>query len=167
MRLKTLKARSLALAAIVGAVAALSTLAFASSAHFIGTPTCSKSNSGVVTCSGKAAGLGNGPTVAFLSADSINATYVCRNHGGNIAPGQGTFTGPVEGQQQQITPRNGQITFSPSLQPPANPTPAEAGCPSGKWTVERTSLTYVNVVLHIQQPPGTDVLTQSFGNIDP
>ena len=108
-----LKKRYVVLAALAGAIAALSTVAFASSAHFIGTPTCSKSNSGVLTCSGKAAGLGNGPTVAFLSADSINATYVCRNHGGNIAPGQGTFTGPVEGQEQAITPRDGQITFSP------------------------------------------------------
>jgi hypothetical protein len=25
----------------------------------------------------------------------------------------------------------------------------------------------VNVVLHIQQPPGTDVLTNAFGTIDP
>jgi len=33
--------------------------------------------------------------------------------------------------------------------------------------VQLTSLTYTNVVLHIQQPPGTDVLTLSFGNIDP
>ena len=164
MRLKT---RYTALAAIVGAIAALSTVAFASSPHFIGTPTCSKSSSGVLTCSGKAAGLGNGPTEAFLTADSINATYVCRNHGGNIAPGQGTFTGPAEGQHEQITPHNGQISFSPSLQPPATPTPAQAGCPNGGWTVERTSLTYVNVVLHIQQPPGTDVLTYSFGSIDP
>jgi hypothetical protein len=162
-----LKTRYIALAAIVGAIAALSTVAFASSPHFIGTPTCSKSSSGVLTCSGKAAGLGNGPTEAFLTADSINATYVCRNHGGNIAPGQGTFSGPAEGQHQQITPHNGQISFSPSLQPPATPTPAQAGCPNGGWTVERTSLTYVNVVLHIQQPPGTDVLTYSFGSIDP
>jgi hypothetical protein len=162
-----LKMRYVVVAVLAGAIAALSTVAFADNAHFIGTPTCSKSNSGVLTCSGKAAGLGNGPIVAFLSADSINATYVCRNHGGNIAPGQGTFTGPVEGQHQPIAPHNGQITFSPSLQPPANPTPAEAGCPNGKWTVERTSLTYVNVVLHIQQPEGTDVLTRSFGDIDP
>jgi hypothetical protein len=33
--------------------------------------------------------------------------------------------------------------------------------------VRRTSLTYNDVVLHIQQPPGTDVLTKSFGDIDP
>jgi hypothetical protein len=31
----------------------------------------------------------------------------------------------------------------------------------------RTSLTYNNVVLHIQQPPGTDVLTFNAGTIDP
>jgi hypothetical protein len=30
-----------------------------------------------------------------------------------------------------------------------------------------TSLTYNDVVLHIQQPPGTDVLTFDFGNVDP
>jgi hypothetical protein len=162
-----MRIRNLLIAAVIGVVAAVTTISFAASAHFIGTPTCSKSNSGVLTCSGKAAGLGNGPTAAFLTADSIDATYVCRNHGGNIAPGQGTFSGPVQGPTQNITPRNGQITFSPSLSPPAAPTPQEAGCPNGKWTVERTSLTYVNVVLHIQQPPGTDVLTQSFGSIDP
>jgi len=33
--------------------------------------------------------------------------------------------------------------------------------------VRRTSLTYLNVVLHVQQPSGTDVLTKSFGDIDP
>jgi hypothetical protein len=162
MRLKT---RVLIAIAAVGAFGAFAAFAFAASPHFIGTPTCTKSSSGVLTCSGKAAGLGDGPVVAYLTADSINATYVCRNHGGNIAPGQGTFTGPVEGQTENITPHNGQITFSPSLEPPATPTPAEAGCPNGKWTVERTSLTYVNVVLHVEQ--GTTALIYSFGDIDP
>jgi hypothetical protein len=33
--------------------------------------------------------------------------------------------------------------------------------------VRLTSLTYTDVALHIQQPPGTDVLTFSFGTIDP
>jgi hypothetical protein len=162
MRLKT---RVLIAIAAVGAFGAFAAYAFAASPHFIGTPTYTKSSSGVLTVSGKAAGLGDGPVVAYLTADSINATYVCRNHGGNIAPGQGTFTGAVEGPREEIAPHNGQITFSPSLQPPATPTPAEAGCPNGKWTVERTSLTYVNVVLHVEQ--GTTALTYSFGDIDP
>jgi hypothetical protein len=39
--------------------------------------------------------------------------------------------------------------------------------PERKLVVRRTSLTYNNVVLHIQQPPGTDVLTCNAGTIDP
>jgi len=161
-----LKSRYVVLAAIVGAIAALSAVGFAASAHFIGTPTCSKSNSGVLTCSGKAAGLGNGPTQAFLTASTVTATYECVNKGGNVAPGQPVVNQNVTGTPQQITPHNGQITFSPSLNPPATPS-AAADCPNGNWTVRRTSLTYNDVVLHIQQPPGTDVLTFSFGDIDP
>ena len=39
--------------------------------------------------------------------------------------------------------------------------------PNRNWKVVLTSLTYTNVVLHIQQPPGTDVLTDNLGTIDP
>jgi hypothetical protein len=138
----------------------------AQSPHFVGTPSCTKSVSTGLTCSGKAAGLGNGPTAAFLTADSVTANYVCQNKGGNVAPGQPVVTQNVTGPTQDITPRNGQITFSPNIPPP--PTPSSAAvCPNGNWKVILTSLTYTNVVLHIQQPPGTDVLTMSFGTIDP
>jgi hypothetical protein len=140
--------------------------AFAQSPHFIGTPTCTKSVSTGLTCSGKAAGLGNGPTLAFLTADSVTATFVCVNHGGNVAPGQPIVTQNVTGPTETIAPHNGQITFSPTIPPPPTPS-AKTECPNGNWTVKITSLTYTNVVLHIQQPPGTDVLTFSFGTIDP
>jgi hypothetical protein len=142
------------------------TAAQAQSAHFVGTPTCTKSLTSGLTCSGKAAGLANGPTAAFLTADSIMATYVCQNHGGNVAPGQPVVTQGVTGPVQNITPRNGNIKFSPTIPPPTPPS-AKTECPNGNWTVVLTSLTYTNVVLHIQQPPGTDVLTFSFGTIDP
>lgn len=142
------------------------TAAQAQSAHFVGTPTCSKSLSTGLTCKGKAAGLGNGPTAAFLTADSVSATYACQNKGGNVAPGQPVVEQNVTGPVQKITPHNGQITFSPTIPPP--PTPSAANdCPNGNWTVILTSLTYNNVVLHVQQPPGTDVLTDNLGNIDP
>jgi hypothetical protein len=59
-----------------------------------------------------------------------------------------------------------QITFAPNIPVPTPPS-AAADCPNGNWTVVLTSLTYTNVVLHIQQPPGTDVLTSDFGTIDP
>jgi hypothetical protein len=155
--------------AVLGA--ALSALMFASvavgqSPHFIGTPSCTKSVTTGLTCSGKAAGLGNGPTAAFLTASSVTATYVCQNKGGNVAPGQPVVNQNVTGPTQNITPRNGQITFSPNIPPP--PTPSSAAvCPNGNWKVLLTSLTYTDVVLHIQQPPDTDVLTFSFGTIDP
>src|SRR5437763_4168461 len=145
---------------------AFSLAAFAQSPHFIGTPTCTKSVSTGLTCSGKAAGLGNGPTEAFLTASSVTANYECVNKGGNVAPGQPVVTQNVTGPSQTITPHNGQITFSPTIPPP--PTPSSAAvCPNGNWKVILTSLTYTDVVLHVQQPPGTDVLTDNLGTIDP
>jgi hypothetical protein len=140
--------------------------AVAQSPHFVGTPSCSKSLKSGLTCNGKAAGLGNGPTAAFLTADQVSATFQCVNHGGNVAPGQPVVLTNVAGPTENITPRNGQITFSPTIPPPPTPS-AKTECPNGNWTVQITSLTYTNVVLHIQQPPGTEVLTFSFGTIDP
>jgi hypothetical protein len=158
---------SLLVSAFVVAALVFAVAAYAESPHFIGSPSCTKnSNTGVLTCSGKAAGLGNGPTAAFLTADSVSATYECVNKGGNVAPGQPVVLQNVTGPTQNIAPRNGQITFSPTLSPPPTPSSRDA-CPNGNWSVRRTSLTYTNVVLHIQQPPGTDVLTFSAGTIDP
>lgn len=138
----------------------------AQSPHFIGTPSCTKSVSTGLNCSGKAAGLGNEPAFVFLTADSVTATYVCVNHGGNIAPGQPVVTQNVAGPTQEITPHNGQITFSATLPPPPTPSSAQV-CPNGNWRVQLTSLTFTNVVLHIQQPEGMEILTFNFGTIDP
>ncbi len=161
-----LKARLLIAIATVAGFGVFTAYALAASPHFIGTPTCTKSISTGLTCSGKAAGLGNGPTAAFLTASSVSATYNCVNHGGNVAPGQPVVLQNVTGPTQTITPHNGQITFSPNIPPPPTPS-SKTECPNGNWTVVITSLTYNDVVLHIQQPPGTDVLTASFGTIDP
>jgi hypothetical protein len=155
-----------ALPAMVLALVLSAPVAQAQSAHFIGTPSCAKSLSGGLTCSGKAAGLGNAPSAAFLTASSESATFECVNHGGNVAPGQPVVLSSVTGPAQSITPHNGQITFSPTIPPPPAPS-AKTECPNGNWTVRITSLSFTNVVLHIQQPPGVDLLTFSFGNIDP
>jgi hypothetical protein len=142
------------------------TAAQAQSPHFVGTPSCTKSLTSGLTCSGKAAGLGSGPTAAFLTASSITANYVCQNKGGNVAPGQPVVTQNVTGPTQTITPHQGQITFSPTIPPPTPPSSA-VECPNGNWKVVLTSLTYTDVTLHIQQPPGTDVLVDNLGTIDP
>jgi hypothetical protein len=140
--------------------------AFAQSPHFIGTPSCTKSLSSGLTCSGKAAGLGNEPANVFLTADSVTATYECVNKGGNVAPGQPVVTQDVTGPTQTITPHNGQITFSATLPVPTPPS-AATECPNGNWRVRLTSLTYTNVVLHIEQPAGVEILSFNFGTIDP
>jgi len=151
-------------AVLVAAIGA--SVALADSPHFIGTPKATKSLTAGLTVSGKAAGLGNGPVTAFLTADSVSATYECVNHGGNVAPGQPIVQQNVAGPTEVIAPHNGQITFSVTIPPPSPPSPNVA-CPNGNWKVRITSLTFTNVVLHLQQPPGTDLLTANLGTIDP
>src|SRR6266545_3212919 len=118
MRLKTRVLIAIAALAAIGSFAAY---AFAQSPHFIGTPSCTKSLTSGLTCSGKAAGLGNEPASVFLTADSVTATYECVNKGGNVAPGQPVVTQGVTGPTETITPHNGQITFSPNIPPPTPP----------------------------------------------
>lgn len=156
---------STALLTLAATTAAMTT-ATAQSPHFIGDVTCTKSLAAGLQCSGKAAGLGNTPTAAFLTASSVDAEYVCVNRGGNIAPGQGTETQNVIGPVQHIQPRNGQITFqNVTIPPPETPSAAEV-CPNGNWTVHLLHLTYNGVVLHIQQN-GNNILTRNLGVIDP
>jgi hypothetical protein len=145
-------------------VAALAIPAGATSPHFVGTFDVSKSLTTGLTVGGKAAGLGDGPVTAFLTASSVNATYECVNHGGNIAPGQPQVTSDVTGPTQNISPHNGQITFTVTLPPP--PTPSSSSeCPNGKWSVRLLSLTYYGVVVHVHQ--GTTDLEANLGTIDP
>ena len=133
--------------------------------HFIGSPTITKSFTTGLTVSWKAAGLDELPTTAFLTASQVLANYVCINHGGNIAPGQPIVMQSVTGPVVNIAPHNGQITFTVNIPPPPKPDPATS-CPNGNWSVHLTSLTYVGVVVHVQQN-GVDVLTGSLGTIDP
>jgi hypothetical protein len=72
----------------------------------------------------------------------------------------------VTGPTEHITPHNGQITFSATLPVPTPPS-AATECPNGNWRVRLTSLTYTNVVLHIEQPAGVEILSFNFGTIDP
>jgi hypothetical protein len=140
--------------------------AVAANAHFVGGFTITKSLTSGLSVSGKAAGLGNGPVQAFLEADSVTATYECVNKGGNVAPGQPLVLSDVQGPTQNITPRNGQITFSVTLPPPPTPSSAET-CPNGNWSVRLLSLTYSGVVLHVHQLSDNVDLEANLGTIDP
>ena len=140
------------------------TPAFAQSGHFVGTPTCTITATGL-TCSGKGAGFGNEVDEAFLTATSVSAEWQCRNPGGKIAPGQGTELTNVTGEPVSITPSNGNITFEGVTLPAPPPPDPETACPNGNWTIDPTplSLTFTGVEL-VFQFEGTTVLSESLGD---
>ena len=159
--------RRLAVALVVPLLLGLTAgTALAANAHFVGDFTITKSLTSGLTVSGKAAGLGNGPVQAFLTATSVSATYECVNKGGNVAPGQPLVLSGVTGPVQNIAPRNGQITFSVTLPPPPTPSSAET-CPNGNWSVRLLSLTFSGVVLHVHQLSDNVDLDANLGTIDP
>lgn len=139
---------------VLAALATSATVAFADSPHFVQGPNYTATTS-ALTASGKAAGLGQSATQAFLTAASIDVSFHCVNKGNNFAPGHPATSSGVTGPTQDIAPRNGQITFSPSL--PA-PVPSTSECPNRNWRVIVDSVFYNDVVLHIQQN-GVDILT--------
>jgi hypothetical protein len=147
------------------AIIAAPSLAFAASPHFIGTPAIVKNPNGSLTATFKAAGLANVVTGAFLVSSGGTAVVQCVNPGGNNPPPKQVSFGPLQGQETFIPPNNGQITASVSIGPPALPSASQI-CPNPNWHVALLSITYDNVVLHIQQN-GVDILTFNFGNVDP
>lgn len=153
------------LTATVLVSASFSAAAFAASPHFIGTPTIVKNPNLSLTASFKAAGLGNVASDIFLSSSGGTAVLQCVNGGGNAPAPKSVDFGPLQGQIVTVQPRNGQVTASPSIGPPALPGASQI-CPNANWSVILVSLTYTNVVLHIQQG-GVDILTFNFGNVDP
>jgi hypothetical protein len=134
---------------------AFASAALADNPQFNKGPTYSATTT-ALTATGKATGMGNSPTRAFLTAESISVTFQCQNHGQNFAPGHPATSNAVTGPVEEIAPHNGQITFNVSL--PATPPDAADVCPSKKWTVVVFHVDYLGVVLHIQQN-GVDILT--------
>jgi hypothetical protein len=112
--------------------------------------------------------LANIVTGAFLTSYGGTAELQSVNPGGgNNPPLKKVHFGPLQGQSKEIQPRNGQIiTSSVTIGPPPPLLSAEEICPNPNWTVAIVSITYNDVVLHIQQD-STDTLTINFGNVDP
>ena len=112
-----LKKRHVVVAALVGAIAAVSAVGFAANPHFISGPTCAQTSPTLVTCSGKIAGLGSSPI--FLATNAFSGCTT--QSGSNNPPGQATFvSGP-------FNPSNGQFTFGPGTG--NNVTASAPNCP--------------------------------------
>jgi hypothetical protein len=163
-----LKKRFVALAALIGAVTAISTVAFAASPHFKhgGEPVCTVSNtsgSSSTVCSASLSGLGGGDLVINTTV-SGSAVYQCQNNGGQIAPGQnrvlvGPTTAPTTIPGNQI--KNGNVSFTTNpavLSAPSTVSGAQAGCPNANWTGVNPTLKTTNITMTIAQG-GTTLFT--------
>lgn len=143
-----LKKRFVVVAALVGAIAAISAVVLAATTTTFnpdaapqgthvqtGTPTCSVSGL-VVSCSTyELAGVGNTNARADLNA-TYTATVVCINGGGNPSDSQHQGSFDSSATTGQLSPKNGRLKV-PSLSSTA-PTEdqflAQQTCPNPNWT---------------------------------
>jgi hypothetical protein len=152
--------------AVVAAAFLLMTpmLAAAQNPHFVRGPTLTENQRDFsLTVNFKAAGLGNEATDVFLTSSGGSAELQCVNKGGNDPEPKQFEFGDLQGETITITPRNGQITASPTLEAPDLPSAREI-CPNPNWTVDIESITFEDVELHVQQD-GTDILFHDFGDV--
>jgi hypothetical protein len=97
----------------------MATTAWAGSPHFIkvSTPTIDSSN-GNLTISFKESGLGNTPVTYTLEAGEASFTFQCFTKSHNTPQGDpNSVSFSAISEQTTITPHNGQITSTISLQP--------------------------------------------------
>jgi hypothetical protein len=95
---------------------------------------------GSLIADGWAAGLGGGGDESYAMMTGYGTAYAqCRNQGGNTAPGRSPINAQVTAFDAFPVDENGRadirleatesMVFNPS------PTPKEAGCPNGRWSV--------------------------------
>jgi hypothetical protein len=138
----------------------------AASPHFTGTLAIGKNTNYSLTAMFTAVGVPYLPVKVFLTSSGGEVGLRCFNPSENDPlPKKVTFK-PLQSQQAFLQPNNGQIKANSTIGPP--PLPTNEICLGKNWDVKIAyTLTYFDVVLHIQQQNGQDILAFNYGNIDP
>jgi hypothetical protein len=120
------------------ATVALTASAVAAIDSFLRFDPTGPNDDGTLTTDFKLAGLGGKVTITVTASADATAVYICQNNGGNFPsdPKKQVLAGPVSAAEQLTSTKNGQITDSLSLSPPAT----TLDCPSG----QRPVLAYVS-----------------------
>jgi hypothetical protein len=119
----------------------VTSVAFGANPHFI-YGNANITDSGNLVVNFKIAGLGSTVSTTVTASADAYALYACRNNGGNFPadPKKQEATGPVSNSGEFTSGRNGQITGSLTLYPPAT----TLSCPPGQHIV-LVEVSYSNV----------------------
>ncbi len=155
--------RRLFMAAMVAAVALMlaASPALAAAPHFVRADATGPNADGTLTVTFKIAGLGDTVTTTVTASADATALYACRNNGGNFPsdPKKQLVSGPVSASGEFTSGKNGLITGSLTLSPPAS----TLDCPSGQHVV-LARVSYTNVA--VSEPnAGTEPIPGTFSRI--
>ena len=155
--------RRLLTAALVAAAALTlaASPALAAAPHFVRADASGPNADGTLTVNFKIAGLGDTVTTTVTASADATALYACQNRGGNFPedPKKQQVSGPVSASGEFTSGKNGQITGSLTLSPPAS----TLDCPSGQRVV-LASVSYTNVA--VSEPnAGTAPIPGTFSRV--
>ena len=141
------------------AAVTLTASAFAAIDMFIKFDAIGPNNDGSLTTDFKAAGLGGKATISLTASADATAVYICVNKSGNFPsdPKKQVLEGPVSASEQLTSDKNGQITDSLTLNPPAT----TLNCPSGQNSV-LAFVSYENVGIGKTNEEPIEILTFNF-----
>jgi hypothetical protein len=119
-------------------------------------------NDGTLTTDFKAAGLGSKESISLTASADATAVYICVNKSGNFPsdPKKQVLEGPVSTSEQLTSDKNGSLTDSLTLSPPAT----TLDCPSGQQPV-LAFVSYTNVGIGKSGDLPTETISLNFSKV--